>query len=333
MPREEILDQIEKYVDPFRIKKGKGFRLKDFDPGDTRGLKLDKGEATELLATRHQVARGGAGHALRPGSLVVAARVPGDGRGRQGRHDQARHVGRQSAGLPGLLVQAAVGGGARPRLPVALRQGLPERGRIGIFNRSYYEEVLVVRVHPEILKRRSCRRARRQEDLGRAVRRHRALRALPHAAGHVILKFFLHVSRKEQKKRFLERLDEPEKNWKFSAADVTRAQVLERLHARVRGSDPGNGTKHAPWFVVPADNKWFTRLVVAAAIVEAWRNSTSPTRRSTRRRRRSCGRACGPEPREVVVQPESRFFRFQKGARVRSSARGSCAAAARTYHR
>ena len=108
MARREILDRIQKYVDPFRITKGKGFRLKGIDPGDTCGLKLGKGEAAELLATRHPVARGRAGHALRAGPLVAAARVSGDGCGRQGRHDQARHVGRQSAGLPGVLIQAAL---------------------------------------------------------------------------------------------------------------------------------------------------------------------------------------------------------------------------------
>ena len=118
----EILDRIQKYVDPFRITKGKGFRLKDFDPGDTCGLQLDKGEAadssqrgTEWLAEEQDML-----YAQDRWSL--AARLPGDGRGRQRRHDQARHVGRQSSGMPGVLVQAALVGGARPRLHVALRQ-------------------------------------------------------------------------------------------------------------------------------------------------------------------------------------------------------------------
>src|SRR3979490_1073573 len=101
MPRKEILDWIRKYVHPFRITKGKGFRLKDFDPGETCGLKLDKGEATELLQRGITWARGRAGHALCPEPLVFASRLPGTGCGRQRRHDQARHVGRQPSGLPG----------------------------------------------------------------------------------------------------------------------------------------------------------------------------------------------------------------------------------------
>jgi PPK2 family polyphosphate:nucleotide phosphotransferase len=149
-------------------------------------------------------------------------------------------------------------------------KSMPERGRIGIFNRSYYEEVLVVRVHPEILRgqkldpRLITKRIwdERLEDIA-------AFERYLGRNGVVILKFFLNVSRKEQKRRFLERLDQPEKNWKFSVADAAERQhwddYMEAYEAAIRGT----ASKHAPWFVVPADNKWFTRLVVAAAIVEA----------------------------------------------------------------
>ena len=120
------------------------------------------------------------------------------------------------------------------------RKCLPERGRIGIFNRSYYEEVLVVRVHPEILAAaEAARRARHASDIW--DERHEDIAAFERYLarnGTVILKFFLHVSRKEQKRRFLERLDQPEKNWKFSAADVRGARLLGRLHGRLRGDDP-----------------------------------------------------------------------------------------------
>jgi PPK2 family polyphosphate:nucleotide phosphotransferase len=147
---------------------------------------------------------------------------------------------------------------------------LPERGRIGIFNRSYYEEVLVVRVHEEILRRQKMPPAlvgkriwdERLEDIA-AFERYLARN------GTVILKFFLHVSRKEQKKRFMERLDQPEKNWKFSPADVAERQYWNDYMEAFEDAIRATATKHAPWFVVPADNKWFTRLVVAAAIVEA----------------------------------------------------------------
>src|SRR6266446_8336786 len=152
-------------------------------------------------------------------------------------------------------------------------RNLPERGRIGIFNRSYYEEVLVVRVHPEILKRQKLPPVvvgkeiwdERLADIARfedyATRQ-----------GTKILKFFLHVSRNEQKKRFLERLDEPEKNWKFSASDVQERKFWSDYMHAFEEAIRATASKHAPWFVVPADNKWFTRLVVAAAIVDAMEN-------------------------------------------------------------
>jgi PPK2 family polyphosphate:nucleotide phosphotransferase len=147
---------------------------------------------------------------------------------------------------------------------------LPERGRIGIFNRSYYEEVLVVRVHQAILARQKLppelvtKRIwdERLEDIA-AFERYLARN------GTVVLKFFLHVSRKEQKERFMERLDQPEKNWKFAAGDVHERRYWDDYMAAYEDAIRATAAKHAPWYVVPADNKWFTRLVVAAAIVEA----------------------------------------------------------------
>jgi PPK2 family polyphosphate:nucleotide phosphotransferase len=146
---------------------------------------------------------------------------------------------------------------------------LPERGRIGIFNRSYYEDVLVVRVHeallagqrlpPKLVTKRLWRE--RFQDI-RAVERYLARQ------GVVILKFFLHVSRQEQKQRFLERLDDPAKHWKFSAADLRErghwGAYMEAYEDAIRHT----AAPHAPWYVVPADNKWFTRCVVAAAVIE-----------------------------------------------------------------
>jgi PPK2 family polyphosphate:nucleotide phosphotransferase len=149
-------------------------------------------------------------------------------------------------------------------------KALPERGRIGIFNRSYYEDVLVVRVHQELLARQKLPPdlvtkdiwEERYEDIN-AVERYLARN------GYLILKFFLHVSRREQKKRFLERLDEPEKNWKFSSADARERQYWDDYMEVYEDMIRNTAATHAPWFVVPADNKWFTRLVVSAAIVEA----------------------------------------------------------------
>jgi polyphosphate kinase 2 (PPK2 family) len=147
---------------------------------------------------------------------------------------------------------------------------LPERGRIGIFNRSYYEETLVVRVHPEILARQHL-----PPDLvGGSIwkQRYKEMRNFERyltGNGIVVRKFFLHVSRAEQRRRFLARIDDPSKNWKFSAADA-----LERRHWReymeaYEDTIRATATPEAPWYVVPADNKWFTRLVVAAAVVDA----------------------------------------------------------------
>jgi PPK2 family polyphosphate:nucleotide phosphotransferase len=147
---------------------------------------------------------------------------------------------------------------------------LPERGRIGIFNRSYYEEVLVVRVHEEILRRQRLP----SRLVGKRIWDER-LADIAHfedylaRQGTIVLKFFLHLSREEQKKRFLARLDRPEKHWKFSSSDVRERQYWDDYMKAYEAAIGTTATKHAPWFVVPADNKWFTRLVVAAAIVEA----------------------------------------------------------------
>jgi PPK2 family polyphosphate:nucleotide phosphotransferase len=146
---------------------------------------------------------------------------------------------------------------------------LPERGHIGIFNRSYYEEVLVVRVHPKILEEEMLPPElitkhiwqERFEDI-RNLERHLARN------GTVIRKFFLHLSKKEQKQRFLARLDEPEKNWKFSAADIHERQYWDDYQNAFEEMIAGTSTKHAPWYVIPADHKWFAHLAVAAAVVE-----------------------------------------------------------------
>jgi PPK2 family polyphosphate:nucleotide phosphotransferase len=147
---------------------------------------------------------------------------------------------------------------------------LPERGRIGIFNRSYYEEVLAVRVHPEFLEnqrlppRLSTNQIwkERFEDIS-------AFERYATRNGIAIRKFFLNVSREEQKKRFLERLDNPDKNWKFSMADARERERWDDYMAAYEEMIRHTASTHAPWYVVPADNKWFTRLVVAAAIIEA----------------------------------------------------------------
>jgi polyphosphate kinase 2 (PPK2 family) len=146
---------------------------------------------------------------------------------------------------------------------------MPERGKIGIFNRSYYEEVLVVRVHPEILAREKLppqvvtkRIWKERLDDIRAFERYLARN------GTVILKFFLHLSKKEQKKRLLSRLETPEKNWKYSAEDVAQRKYWKQYMSAYEDAIRRTATRHAPWYVVPADNKWFARLVMSTVIID-----------------------------------------------------------------
>jgi PPK2 family polyphosphate:nucleotide phosphotransferase len=270
MPRQEVLDRIRKYVHPFRITKGKGFRLKDFDPGDTCGLKLDKGEAAELLQ------RGVAWLAEEQDMLYAQDRwsllLIFQAMDAAGKDSTIKHV------MSGINPQGCQVSSFKQPSTEELDHDfmwryvghLPERGRIGIFNRSYYEEVLVLRVHPEILQRQKLPR----QLIGKRIWDER-LADIAHfedyatRQGTKILKFFLHVSRKEQKKRFMDRLDEPEKNWKFSASDVQERKFWGDYMQAFEEAIRATASKHAPWFVVPADNKWFTRLLVAAAIVDA----------------------------------------------------------------
>jgi PPK2 family polyphosphate:nucleotide phosphotransferase len=146
---------------------------------------------------------------------------------------------------------------------------LPERGRIGIFNRSYYEETLAVRVHPEFLESQRLPKKLVDENIWKwRFKDIRSFERYLARNGTVICKFFLHVSKGEQKRRFLERLDDPDKNWKFSPNDATSRQYWNDYMTVYEETIRATATKHAPWYVVPADNKWFTRIVVAAAVIE-----------------------------------------------------------------
>jgi PPK2 family polyphosphate:nucleotide phosphotransferase len=146
---------------------------------------------------------------------------------------------------------------------------LPNRGHIGIFNRSYYEETLVVRVHPEFLAKQKIPRELVTKDIWKQrfedIRNFETYLA---NNGIIVCKFFLHLSKKEQKRRFLERLETPDKNWKFSAADMAERGFWDQYQDAYEDTIRHTAAKHAPWFVVPADNKWFTRVVVAAAVID-----------------------------------------------------------------
>jgi PPK2 family polyphosphate:nucleotide phosphotransferase len=271
--RQEILDRIQKYVDPFRITKAKGFRLKDFDPGDTRGLKLDKGEAAELLqrGTEWLAEEQNVLYAQDCWSLLLVFQAMDAA----GKDSTIKHVmsGVNPQGCQVFSFKQPSREDLDHDFMWRYVKCLPERGRIGIFNRSYYEEVLVVRVHPEILRRQRLP----PRSVGKRIWDER-LADIAHfedylmRQGTILLKFFLHVSREEQKRRFMERLDKPRKHWKFSSADIReRGFWGDYMHA-FEEAIRATAAPHAPWFIVPADNKWFTRLVVAAAIVEAVEN-------------------------------------------------------------
>jgi PPK2 family polyphosphate:nucleotide phosphotransferase len=270
VPRKEIVDRIQKYIQPFRITKGEGVRLKDYDPGDTCGLKLDKGEASELLqqGTEWLAQEQDMLDAQDRWSLLLVFQAM-DAAGKDG---TIKHVmsGVNPQGVQVFSFKQPSQEDLNHDFMWRYSRLLPERGKIGIFNRSYYEEVLIVRVHEEILQRQKIP----QPLVGKHIWDER-LADIAHfedylaRQGVVILKFFLHVSREEQKKRFMKRLDTPEKNWKFSASDVHERQFWGDYMRAYEDAIRGTASKHAPWFVVPADKKWFTRLVVAAAIVEA----------------------------------------------------------------
>jgi len=270
MPNDAILERLAKHVKPFRITTGRGFRLKDFDPADTGGLEVDKSEASELLSrgTEWLAQEQELLYAQDRWSLLLIFQAMDAA----GKDSTIKHV------MSGLNPQGCQVYSFKQPSAEELDHDFmwrhakcfPERGRIGIFNRSYYEEVLVVRVHPELLEQQrlpaSC--------VGKHIWNHR-LADIEHferyltRQGTVILKFFLHVSREEQKKRFLDRLDKPQKHWKFQVSDVRERRFWSRYMEAYEEAITATASKRAPWFVVPADHKWFTRLVVAGAIVQA----------------------------------------------------------------
>ena len=201
--------------------------------------------------------------------LRGARRAAGDGCGRQGLGDRARHVGRESAGRPGRLLQAALVGGARPRLPLAHAKALPERGRIGIFNRSHYEEVVASRCTPSGSRRSACPPGPRDEGFWQE--RYEDINAFERHLdrnGTKIVKFFLHVSKEVQKDRFIARLETPGKEWKFNAADVAERARWDDYMSAFEDALTATSTPWAPWYVIPADHKQLTQALVAAVLIE-----------------------------------------------------------------
>jgi PPK2 family polyphosphate:nucleotide phosphotransferase len=266
-----VARDIEGFVKPYVITDGDGFKLKDHDPGDTRwvkskkeGKKLLQQGVDQLCELQERLYAQD-----RWGVLLVFQAM--DAAGKDG---AIKHV------MSGINPQGCQVYSFKPPSAEELdhdflwrtSKSIPERGRIGIFNRSYYEEVLVVRVHPEFLQGQKVppelltKRIwkERYEDIS-GFERYLARN------GYVIRKFFLHLSRKEQKKRFLERLDMPEKNWKFSLGDAKERGHWDEYMDAYQDLIRHTATPYAPWVIVPADNKWFARMVVAAATIAALR--------------------------------------------------------------
>jgi PPK2 family polyphosphate:nucleotide phosphotransferase len=267
----DMRKRIEKLIAPYRVTRGKSFRLKDFDPRDTGGYPSDqKIEAKEWLVKGVEwlAELQGRLYAQDRWSVLLVFQAM-DAAGKDG---TIKHVmsGVNPQGVQVFAFKQPSSEEIDHDFLWRTTKCLPERGRIGIFNRSYYEEVLVVRVHPEILERQRLPEPvvddgiwdERLEDIAN-FERYLARN------GTLVLKFFLNVSRKEQHKRFLERLDRPDKNWKFSTADAKEREHWDDYMNAYEEAIRGTAAKHAPWYVVPADNKWFTRLVVAAAVVDA----------------------------------------------------------------
>lgn len=258
----------KKYAEPFCVSNGKTFRLAQIDPGET--LEEEKAAAKE--------------------ALEAGAELIGELQDKLYAHDQWAVLlifqAMDAAGKDGAIKHVLSGVNPQGcevtsfKAPSAeeldhdflwrCAKRLPERGRIGVFNRSYYEETLVVRVHPEYLKAQKLPPAiLKAKDFWN--QRFDAIRNFERYLtnnGVVILKFFLHVSKEEQQERFLARIDDPAKNWKFSMQDVKEREHWDAYMHAYEETVRNTASEHAPWYVVPADKKWFTRLVVASAIVQ-----------------------------------------------------------------
>jgi PPK2 family polyphosphate:nucleotide phosphotransferase len=267
---ESVVERANEFCRPYRVRHGEKFRLKDHHPADTADLGAeDKAQAKEVLA------EGIAGLAKLQTMLYAQDRwavlLVFQAMDAAGKDSTIKHVmsGVNPQGVEIYSFKEPSANELDHDYLWRAHRRIPERGRIGIFNRSYYEEVLIVRVHEEILARQRLPKKlvtdgiweQRYEDI-------RNFETYLARNGVAVCKFFLNVSKDEQKKRFLERLDNPDKNWKFSPDDVAERKLWDRYMDAYEQTIAATAARHAPWYVVPADRKWFTRLVVAAAIID-----------------------------------------------------------------
>jgi PPK2 family polyphosphate:nucleotide phosphotransferase len=266
----DLIKKARKLASPFRVTDDR-FRLKDFDPADTLEFNSEDkprakealGMGVELLAELQDML-----YAQDRWAVLIMFQAM-DAAGKDG---AIKHVmsGVNPQGCQVFSFKSPTSEDLDHDFLWRCIKCLPERGRIGIFNRSYYEETLVVRVHPEFLEKQKLPAELVTKDIWKE--RFHDIRAFERYLvrnGVAIRKFFLNVSKKEQKKRFLERIDEPEKNWKFSANDAKEREHWDDYMEAYEDTIRNTATEEAPWYVVPADNKWFTRVVVAAGVIEA----------------------------------------------------------------
>jgi len=271
MKTKEIIKRARELAKLFRISKGKGFRLKDVNPDNTLEFtkEADKPRAKELLAS------GVAALAELQDKLYAqdkwAVLLIFQAMDAAGKDGAIKHVmsGINPQGCQVYSFKSPSAEDLDHDYLWRCMKCLPNRGHIGIFNRSYYEEVLVVRVHPEFLAKAKLP----PKLVGKNIweERYEDMRNFEQYLarnGIIVRKFFLHVSKKEQKQRFLDRIDDPQKNWKFSSNDASERDYWDDYMEAYEEMIQGTATKEAPWYVVPADNKWFTRVVVASAVIE-----------------------------------------------------------------
>ena len=271
MKTKKIIKTASELAKPFRITKGKNFRLKDVDPGDTLDFtkEADKPKAKEALAM------GVTALAELQDKLYAqdkwAVLLVFQAMDAAGKDGAIKHVmsGVNPQGCEVYSFKSPSAEDLDHDYLWRCMKDLPNRGHIGIFNRSYYEEVLVVRVHPEFLaKQKMPPKLVGKKIWGQRFEDIRNFEQYLARNGVVVRKFFLHVSKKEQKRRFLDRIDDPQKNWKFSSNDANERDFWDDYMEAYEQMIQETATKEAPWYVVPADNKWFTRVVVAGAVIE-----------------------------------------------------------------
>jgi PPK2 family polyphosphate:nucleotide phosphotransferase len=271
MKLKHVVEAARRFTKPYRVTDGGKFRLKRIDPADTGKLKSeDKPRAiealrtgVEALATMQEVL-----YAQDRWSVLLVFQAM-DAAGKDG---TIKHVmsGVNPQGCQVSSFKAPTSAELDHDYLWRCVRELPERGRIGIFNRSYYEETLVVRVHPEYLAGQKLAPELVTKKIWRErFQDIRSFERYLHRNGTIVRKFFLHVSKEEQRRRFLDRLKEPEKHWKFSANDAKEREHWDEYMEAYEETIRETATKDAPWYVVPADNKWFTRVIVAAAVIDA----------------------------------------------------------------